>query len=347
MIVITMQQYSFNRSSFFEGGNFCTICICGSFRASMHLVRSPSTCNHLTSLSVRFMQTSTTCNQRNEISFKSARANPGIIELHKRTIPNDNESSKSDRSNKANKSSIRWSPGSIAMLALPATAFALGCWQVQRLRWKLGLIDQLKSQLNIDAIPFPDDNLSLLSDLEYRRVRVTGEFLHDREFTIHPRGRFDEGFKEKSGGLVASSSVSSHGAHVITPFKLAKSGRIIMINRGWVPPEKISPKCRKDAQIKGEVTLDAIVRHSEKRPQFVSNNIPAQGIWYYKDFEAMAERYGTEPIYLEATYESTLPGGPIGGQTNISLRNEHLNYLITWYSLSALTLIMWYMKFCK
>ncbi|VDM49019.1 unnamed protein product [Toxocara canis] len=190
--------------------------------------------------------------------------------------------------------------------ALPATAFALGCWQVQRLRWKLGLIDQLKSQLNIDAIPFPDDK-----QCEFFRNKFSG-------------------FKEKSGGLVASSSVSSHGAHVITPFKLAKSGRIIMINRGWVPPEKISPKCRKDAQIKGEVTLDAIVRHSEKRPQFVSNNIPAQGIWYYKDFEAMAERYGTEPIYLEATYESTLPGGPIGGQTNISLRNEHFNYLITW-----------------
>jgi len=29
---------------------------------------------------------------------------------------------------------------------------------------------------------------------------------------------------------------------------------------------------------------------------------------------------------------STVPGGPIGGQTRVYLRNEHLQYIITWYS---------------
>lgn len=28
--------------------------------------------------------------------------------------------------------------------------------------------------------------------------------------------------------------------------------------------------------------------------------------------------------------ESTVPGGPIGGQTRVTLRNEHLQYIITW-----------------
>ena len=27
---------------------------------------------------------------------------------------------------------------------------------------------------------------------------------------------------------------------------------------------------------------------------------------------------------------STVPGGPIGGQTKVYLRNEHLQYIITW-----------------
>ena len=45
--------------------------------------------------------------------------------------------------------------------------------------------------------------------------------------------------------------------------------------------------------------------------------------------------------------ESTVPGGPIGGQTNVNIRNEHLNYLITWYTLSAATLAMWYIRFVK
>ncbi|VDK70756.1 unnamed protein product [Anisakis simplex] len=226
--------------------------------------------------------------------------------------------------------SIRWSVGSVALLMLPATAFALGCWQVKRLKWKLDLIEMLKTQMNMEAIPFPEHDTELLNDLEYRRVHVTGEFLHDREFSIHPRGRFDKGHKEAKSGLVANSAMSSHGAHIITPFKLAESGRVILINRGWVPTGKISPTTRSDSQIKGRVSFDAVVRRSEKRPQFVSNNIPERGIWYYKDFEAMARCYGTEPIYLEATYESTVPGGPIGGQTNVTVRNEHLNYLITW-----------------
>ena len=28
---------------------------------------------------------------------------------------------------------------------------------------------------------------------------------------------------------------------------------------------------------------------------------------------------------------STIPGGPKGGQTRVYLRNEHLQYIITWY----------------
>lgn len=44
----------------------------------------------------------------------------------------------------------------------------------------------------------------------------------------------------------------------------------------------------------------------------------------------MAESVGAEPICLDAVVSSTVHGGPIGGQTRISLRNEHLSYIITW-----------------
>jgi cytochrome oxidase assembly protein ShyY1 len=27
---------------------------------------------------------------------------------------------------------------------------------------------------------------------------------------------------------------------------------------------------------------------------------------------------------------TSVPGGPIGGQTNVQLRNEHLSYIATW-----------------
>ncbi|GMR32107.1 hypothetical protein PMAYCL1PPCAC_02302 [Pristionchus mayeri] len=242
-----------------------------------------------------------------------------------------------------------WSVGSIAMLAIPAAAFGLGCWQVARLQWKLKLLEYLEKRLNDPAVDFPIDDLDSLDSLEYRRVHIKGRFLHEREFLLSPRGRFDPGLKndDSQGSLLSSSDMSSHGAHVVTPFLISGSNLIIMVNRGWIPRGKMNRESRLNSEEKGEVTIDAIVRKSEHRPQFVGANQPEKGVWFYKDFNEMAKQAGTAPIYVESTYEMTRPGGPIAGQTNVKVRNEHLNYLLTWYSLSAVTLAMWYIRFAK
>ncbi|VDN26930.1 unnamed protein product [Gongylonema pulchrum] len=39
---------------------------------------------------------------------------------------------------------------------------------------------------------------------------------------------------------------------------------VILVNRGWVPPQKIRPASRKEGQVEGQVTFDAVVRHTEK-----------------------------------------------------------------------------------
>lgn len=59
----------------------------------------------------------------------------------------------------------------------------------------------------------------------------------------------------------------------------------------------------------------------------------------------MASIAGTAPIFLDATDDFPVKEGPIGGQTRISLRNEHMSYILTWYSLFAATSLMWYKKF--
>jgi len=35
-------------------------------------------------------------------------------------------------------------------------------------------------------------------------------------------------------------------------------------------------------------------------------------------------------LKLFAETDSTVAGGPIGGQTNVTVRNEHLSYIVTW-----------------
>uniref|UniRef100_A0A0K0FK35 SURF1-like protein n=1 Tax=Strongyloides venezuelensis TaxID=75913 RepID=A0A0K0FK35_STRVS len=239
--------------------------------------------------------------------------------------------------------------GSIAMLIVPAFTFSLGCWQVQRWFWKKNIINELENQMGKKCVEFPFDDLSKLDDMEYMKVKVEGKFIHEKEFLIYPRGRFDKEFKKSdSSGIVASNNMSSSGAHVITPLKIKDRNMIIMVNRGWVPKDRMSKDTRLDTFPKEYVKLSGIVRKSENRPQFVSENLPDKGIWFYKNFEQMGKYCGALPIYIEATEEhSYLPNGPISGQSNVEIRNKHVEYFLTWYSLTALTVVMWYMRFLK
>lgn len=61
----------------------------------------------------------------------------------------------------------------------------------------------------------------------------------------------------------------------------------------------------------------------------------------------MSRQLGTEPVFLDAAASSSVPGGPIAGQTRVTIRNEHFSYIITWYSLSGFTAYMWYRNVLK
>ncbi|KAI6205796.1 hypothetical protein M3Y94_00833000 [Aphelenchoides besseyi] len=237
--------------------------------------------------------------------------------------------------------------GSLCLLIVPATAFSLGVWQVYRLQWKEELIAKLKKQTSQKAIDFPVNDLESIDDLEYRRVKLKGRFLYDREFIIQPRGRFDEAFDDRAeGGMIGNAASSSHGGHFITPMLLEGTNIIVMVNRGWLPQHKFDNEKQRKKQ-EGTVEVEAIVRKSEPRPRFISDNIPERDVWFYKNFEEMAVRCGSLPIYLEAVYDRKERFGPIGGQTNINLSNQHLSYLITWFTLSVVTFGMWGVKYLR
>lgn len=61
----------------------------------------------------------------------------------------------------------------------------------------------------------------------------------------------------------------------------------------------------------------------------------------------MSQQTGAAPIFLDACSNTTVPGGPIGGQTRVGLRNEHTSYIVTWFGLSAFTSFLWYSRILK
>jgi len=220
----------------------------------------------------------------------------------------------------------------IAVLAAMLMLLGLGTWQMQRLAWKEALIAEREAGLAMPPAPLPQDfkGGDDAKAFDFRTVTVTGIFRHDLE----------QFFGAKARGNVL-------GHHVLTPVVPA-DGPAVLIDRGWVPADKVDPALRADGQIEGEVRVRGIARYraADRPGSFTPENDPAKRRWYHYDQEAMAAALGTElsPIVVEAD-ETANPGGlPIGGRTRITLSNNHLQYAITWYGL-AVALIGVYIVF--
>ncbi|XP_047380670.1 surfeit locus protein 1 isoform X1 [Sciurus carolinensis] len=230
------------------------------------------------------------------------------------------------------------------LLLIPATAFGLGTWQVQRRKWKLKLIAELESRVTAEPVPLPADPMEL-KNMEYRPVKVRGHFDHSRELYMMPRTMVDPAREAREAGRISSSTES--GAYVVTPFHCTDLGVTILVNRGFVPKKKVNPETRQKGQVEGEVDLVGMVRLTETRKPFVPENNPERNHWHYRDLEAMARITGADPVFIDADFQSTVPGGPIGGQTRVTLRNEHMQYIVTWYGLCAATSYLWFKKFLR
>jgi len=208
----------------------------------------------------------------------------------------------------------------------------LGTWQMQRLAWKEALIAEREAGLALPptALPADLDEVNTAKAFAFRKVMVTGVFRHDLEQLF---------------GAMARGNVLGH--HILTPLVPA-DGPAILVDRGWVPADKIDPAFRLDGQLKGEVTISGIARFRwDDRPgAFTPDNDPVAKRWYHYDLEQMAATLGLDlaPIVVEAD-DTANPGGlPIGGRTRITLTNNHLQYAVTWYGLAA-TLIGVYIVF--
>lgn len=174
--------------------------------------------------------------------------------------------------------------------------------------------------------------------MEYQTVSVTGHFIHDKEMYLGPRGLIKPDGEDVGGGLM--SQKNSSGYLIITPFKLEDREETILVNRGWVSRKHLKPESRQQGQVQGTLNVLGVVRLPEPRPQFSPDH--KTEIFLYRDVPRMCNLTGADPIFLDAKFESTVPGGPVGGQTRVTMRNEHLSYIVTWFSLSAFTSYLWW-----
>ena len=213
----------------------------------------------------------------------------------------------------------------VCVLLALIVLMGLGFWQLDRRTWKLDLIASTQARLASDPIAFPDDPQAL-TDPDYQPVEVSGQFLHERE--LYLASRTHEG---------------QVGFHVVTPLEM-NDGRTVFINRGWVPPEKLDPATRADAQIEGEVAVTGLLRSGGWTGWscFESVNDAKDNRWVWVDLPAMAAVAGVNrpvtALYIDARADQHPGDYPLGGVTIVEFKNDHLQYAITWFSLALIML---------
>ncbi|RJF68523.1 SURF1 family protein [Rhodopseudomonas palustris] len=222
---------------------------------------------------------------------------------------------------------------SLIALLIVAVLLSLGFWQLQRRAAKHALIAALTERLAAApaALPPPGEwtTLTPAAD-EFRRVSFTATY-----------GELPDAMVYSSGSAIRDD-VAGPGTWAFLPARLP-DGATVPINAGFVP-NTMQDRAYQDRIVKplhgGQtVTMTGYLRFPEGGGLFTPSPDPAKRLWFSRDVPAMAALLGwggnVAPFYIDL--ESPVPanGLPKPGPLGVHLRDQHLQYAITWFGLAA------------
>jgi surfeit locus 1 family protein len=216
----------------------------------------------------------------------------------------------------------------LAALLVALGLLALGIWQVERRAWKHDLITAVDSRIHAAPMSAPGpqkwDHITQQNDA-YRRITVSGVFQHDKEV------------------LVKAVTERGAGFWVVTPLDTGEFQ--ILINRGFVPPEKTDIASRAGASVAEPVTVTGLLRITEPKGGFLRDNEPKTGRWFSRDVSMIAADKGlanAAPYFIDADASPNAGGYPIGGMTVVKFNDHHMIYALTWFGLAGLAIFFAY-----
>ncbi|WP_267395123.1 MULTISPECIES: SURF1 family protein [unclassified Sphingomonas] len=217
----------------------------------------------------------------------------------------------------------RWALAALSAV-MTLMFLSLGIWQVERRAWKLALISAVEERVHAPprSAPPPSSWRSLDARRDaYLHVTVRGRFLNAAETRVQALTEDGAGF------------------WVMTPLR-TETGFVVLVNRGFVPPERANPATR--PPVGGVVDVTGLLRMTEPGGSIMRSNQPTQDRWFSRDVAAIARARALQqaaPYFIDADSTANAGGWPRGGMTVLNFPNNHLVYSITWFALAMLSLV--------
>ncbi len=236
----------------------------------------------------------------------------------------------------ARRSVLRAVSFSVAAFAI---LIGLGLWQLQRRAEKTVLLGAIEASAlatprvldadELDRIRVGPAGLAAGPGLlpELTRVQLTGRFFQP---VIPVHATIPSGGRGALGGP---------GYWWMTPLELAP-GRIVLVNRGFVPTEPGRPPPVVDTPM-DTVTITGLIRLPEVRGAFIPENDPARRQFFTRDPARLAAAAGlpdVAPFTVDAERQgdpSQVPVGVDAAALLVRIPNNHLQYAFTWFGLAA------------
>ena len=224
-------------------------------------------------------------------------------------------------------------------LAMMAILIGLGVWQLERRVEKHALIAALTERLAADPVPLPPpsewNKLTPQRD-EFRRVRFTASYTAGPDAMVF------------SSGSAVREDVSGPGTWAFMPARLP-DGRIVVVNAGFVQ-NMMQDLAQQDRAVSPLVTgkpagLTGYIRFPAKAGMLTPAASPAKRLWFTRDHLEMSRLLGwgeVAPFYVDLEQPVPPNGVPSPGPLHVHLKDDHMQYAITWFALAGAVLIAFF-----
>ena len=215
---------------------------------------------------------------------------------------------------------VEFSPGRIptlaTILALAAT-LSLGQWQLKRAAEKEALRDQYQAMQAEPPVALTG-NEAEPQRLRFRPLAAEGEFV-------------------TSGQIFLDNQVENEraGYHVLAPLKLAASGRLVLVNRGWIARGAEYPQPPRSDPPEGQVRLRGYGALPVKRFLELAPGTVQGSVWQNLTFERYRLSTGIDvlPIILVQTDDNQPALTPVRQHPDFGIA-IHQGYAFQWFALS-------------